>query len=77
MQKISLFHQFIEIQQILEPYDQKGHIHFLGMPTLIFFNQFLIFLNFYQHAKNSAILSFSSRDIIDLKTQQSDRPRAF
>ena len=32
--KISSFHQFVlEIQEILEPEDLKGHAHFLPLPS--------------------------------------------
>ena len=34
-------------------------------------------MNLYQHAKNQAFLSFCSRDIVNLKILQSNRPRAF
>ena len=43
--------------------------------TLIFFNQLLIAMNLYQHAKNQPFSSFCSRDTVDLKIQQSDWPR--
>ena len=39
--------------------------------TPIFFNQLLISMNMYQHAKNQALLLFCSRDIVNLKTLQS------
>ena len=50
---------------------------FLTKPTPIFFNELLISMNIYQHAKKQAFSSFSSRDIVDLKILQSDWPRAF
>ena len=37
MQKISSFHQFIEIQPILEPCDQTDHSHFWPCPSKKFF----------------------------------------
>ena len=36
------------------------------------FNELLIFMIFYQQAKNQAISSFYSRDIVDFKILQSD-----
>ena len=50
---------------------------FLTMPNQKVFNQLLLFLNFYQHAKNEAVWSICSREIVDLKTLQSDWLRAF
>ena len=47
------------------------------MPTPIFFNQFLISMNFYQQGKNQPLSSFYSRNIFDLKILQSDWLRAF
>ena len=47
------------------------HIH----PKL--FNQLLISMNMYQHAKNHAISSFCCKDLIDLKILQSDWLRTF
>ena len=49
----------------------------MTMLTLIFFNQLLILMNLYQHAKNQAFSSFYPRDIFDLKILQSDWPGAF
>ena len=50
---------------------------FKATPTPIFFNQLLTSMNLYQHEKNLAVSSFSSRDIVDLKFLQSDWSRAF
>ena len=47
------------------------------MPTQKFFYQLLIFMKLYQDAKKQSILSFSSRDIVNLKILQSDWLRAF
>ena len=47
------------------------------MPTQIFFNQLLISINLYQHAKNQAFSSLCSGDIVNLKILQSDWSRAF
>ena len=41
------------------------------------FNQFLIVVTLYLHAKNKAISSICSGEIIDLKILQSDGLRAF
>ena len=46
------------------------------MPNQKIFNQLLIFVNFYQHAKNEAISSICSGKIVDLKVLQSDWLRA-
>ena len=49
----------------------------MTMSTAMFLNQLLISMNLYQHEKNHDFLSFSSGDIIDLKTLQFDWSRAF
>ena len=49
----------------------------MNMLTQNIFNQLLLFMNLYQHVKNQAISPFYSRDIVDLKTLQTDWPRAF
>ena len=41
------------------------------------FNQLLIFVNLYQHAKNEAVSQIGSEQIIDLKILQTDWLRAF
>ena len=41
------------------------------------FNQLLIFMNLYQHAKNEAVSSICFGEIVELKIQQSDWLRAF
>ena len=46
-------------------------------PTPIFFNQLLISMNLYEHAKNQPVSSYCSREIVDLKILQYDWPRAF
>ena len=48
---------------------------FLTTPTLIFFDQILISMNMYQHAKNKALSLF--RDIAYLIILQSDWPITF
>ena len=66
MQNISLFNQLIlEIQSILEYCDQTRNAHFLTMSTPKIFNQLLIYVNLYQHAKNQAILLICSGDMVD------------
>ena len=53
MQKISSFHQFIlEIQPILVSRDQDWPNTFLATRIQKFFDQLLIYVNLYQHAKN-------------------------
>ena len=49
----------------------------MTMSTAMFLNQLLISMNLYQHEKNHDFSSFSSEDIIDLKTLQFDWSRAF
>ena len=41
------------------------------------FDKLLTFVNLYQHAKNEAISSISSGEIVDLKILHSDWLRAF
>ena len=64
--KTSSIVHFIEILQIIHSYHQRDHTH-LSLPLSIFFHQLLISIN----CKNQAILSFSSRYMVDLKIQQS------
>ena len=47
------------------------------MPNQKIFNQLLIFMDFYRHAKNEAISSICSAEIVHLKILQSDWLRAF
>ena len=47
------------------------------MPNQKSFNQLLILVNLYHHAKNEAISLISSGDILDLKILQSDWLTAF
>ena len=47
------------------------------MPNQKMLDQFLIFVNLYQHAKNEAVSSICSREIVDLKILQSDWLTAF
>ena len=47
------------------------------MPDQKIFNQLLIFVNFYQHAKNEAVSSIFSGEMVHLKILQSDWLRAF
>ena len=79
------------MQQILDTQqDLNNHTHlwtpsgdtkmelrhpFLTTPTLIFFDQILISMNMYQHAKNQALSLF--RDIAYLIILQSDWPITF
>ena len=50
---------------------------FLTKQTQIFFNELLISMNLYQHAKKQACSSFCFRDTTDLKILHSDWPRTF
>ena len=50
---------------------------FLTMCHQKFFNQFLIFVNLYQHVKNEAASLICSREMLDLKILQSEWLRAF
>ena len=50
---------------------------FLNMPDQKIFNQLLIFMNLYQHAKNEAVSSPCSGEIVDLKILESHWLRAF
>ena len=47
------------------------------MPKQKNFNQLLIFVNLYQHAKNEAVSSICFGEIVDLKILQSDWLREF
>ena len=47
------------------------------MPKQKTFNQLLILVSLYHHAKNEAISSICSGNILDLKILQSDWLRAF
>ena len=59
--KISSFHQFIlQMQSILESCNQTGH-------TPKKFDQPLIYVNLYQHAKNQAISLICSGDMVLIK----------
>ena len=49
---------------------------FLTMPNQKIFDQLLVFVNLYQHAKNETVSSICSREIVDLKILQSDWQRA-
>ena len=46
------------------------------MPNQKIFNKLLIFESLYKFAKNEAVLSINSREIVDLKILQSDYLRA-
>ena len=50
---------------------------FLNMPNQEIFNQLLIFMNLYQHAKNEAVSPPCSGEIVDLKILESHWLRAF
>ena len=47
------------------------------MPTQKFFDQLLIFLNLYQHAKNQFIPSVHSSDTVNFKVPSHDWPHPF
>ena len=66
---------FVKYSQFKSPAIRVAQL-FMTMPIQIFFNQFLVLMNMYQHAKNQAF-SIYFRDIFDLKILQSDSPRAF
>ena len=61
----------------LEFRDQIDHTHILTMPNQKLFGQLAIFVNLHQHAKNEAVSSICSGEIVDLKILQSDWLRAF
>ena len=50
---------------------------FLTMPQQKHFNQLLIFVNLYHHAKNEAVSLICSGEMFDLKIPQSEWLRAF
>ena len=54
-------------QQILESGDQTGHINFWPCPPKKIFDNLLIFVNLYQHAKNQFIPSVHSSDTVNFK----------
>ena len=56
----------------LESRNQIGHTHFLTMPNQQIFDQLLIFVNLYQHAKNEVVSAICSGEIVDLQFLQSD-----
>ena len=60
--KMILFHLFI-----FESHDQTDHTHFLTMPTQNIFDQILIFVITYQHAKNQFIPSVHSSDTVSFR----------
>ena len=49
----------------------------MTIPNSIFFNQLLVSMNLYQHAKNQTFSSFCPRDIVALNILQSDWPKTF
>ena len=70
--KNELFNLFIfEIQWILESRDQAGHKYFWQN------DQLFIYVVMYQHAKNGAVTSIYSGEMVGLKIQQSKWLRAF
>ena len=76
MQKISPFHLFIlEIHSNLVRRPDWPH-PFLTIPNQKNFNQVLIFMNLYQHAKDMTVSPICSGEIFDLKFLQSDWLRA-
>ena len=63
MQKISSSHLFIlEIQSILETYDQTGHTHFWQYPKC--FDQLLIYVDLYENAKLAISLICTAKNIL-------------
>ena len=68
---------FLRYKVNLESRDQIGHRHILTMPNQKRFKQLSIFVNLYQHAKNEAVSSTCSGEIVDLKILQSDQLRTF
>ena len=61
----------------LESREQIDQIHILTMPNQKLFVQLSSFVNLYKNAKNEAVASICSADIVDLKILQSDWLRAF
>ena len=50
---------------LLESYNQTGHTHIWPHPPKKSFDQLLIYLNLYQHAKNQVVSFICSGDMID------------
>ena len=73
MQKIISIYWFIlEILSILDSCYLTGHAHFLTMSTQRFFDQLLIYVTLYQHARHQPISLTNSGDTADEKIMQSD-----
>ena len=66
-----------EIQSILEPNDQTGKTHFWPWLLKKNFEQLLIFVNLYHHAKNQFILPAHSSDMVNFRVLLSDWPHPF
>ena len=66
MQKIGYFHLFIlDIKSLLESTDQIDYTHILILIYQKTFEQLLFFVNLYQYAKNEAVSSICSEEIVD------------
>ena len=73
MRKIISFYWFkLEILSILDSCYLTGHSHFLTMSTQRFFDQLLIYVTLYQHARHQPISLTNSGDTADEKILQSD-----
>ena len=67
---------FLKYYLILESHDQTGHIDLWPCPLKKYFDQLLIFVNLYQHAK-SVILSVHSSDTVNFRVSSPDLPHTF
>ena len=78
MQKINLLHLFIsKIQSVLDSHDQNSQNQFLSMPTKKIFDQLLVFVNLYQHAKYQFIPSVHYSNIVNFRVLPRDWPHTF
>ena len=66
--KFILLHSLCDTANFIFLQPEWAH-PFMTMPIPIFFNQLLISMNLYQHAKTLTFSSFCSRDIVDLKIE--------
>ena len=79
MQKISLYIPSVHSSDTVNfrvPRPDWPH-SFLTMPHQKLFNQLLIFVNLYQHAKNEAVSYICSEEMLHLKISQSEWLQAF
>ena len=73
---VSSISSFLRYSQFQSPEPDWPH-SFVTMSHQKLFNQLLIFGNLYQHAKNQAVSSICSAEMLDLKICQSELLRAF